>query len=77
MTTEEDLRARREAALIEARRQEREATRRLVSRHAHRHGLSTVTEDELLSILGLLDDPTDDTPVVLPTVFNQPTGWGR
>ncbi len=77
MTTEEDLRARREAALIEARRREREATRQVVARHAHRHGLSTAAADELLSILGLLDDPTDDTAVVLPTVFNQPTGWGR
>lgn len=73
MTTADALRVQQLQDLAELRAREREAARRLMTRLASRHGLSSEETAELLHICGPLGEVDEGTPVVLPDAFNRPT----
>jgi len=72
MTTAEDLRARRETALAETRRQERADARLVLVGVAVRYRLTPGQARQLLDICGLLGDEDEGVPALQPYAFNQP-----
>jgi hypothetical protein len=72
MTTEDTLRADREARDVQQRRDDRAAARRTIAGLAARHQLNPAGLAELLDACGLNGDEDDGLGVLLPHAFNQP-----